>query len=108
MKPTLLLLFAFTVPALAQDAAHGKELFMKLGCWQCHGTVGQGGAYTGPRLAPNPPSLEYMKSYIRHPARDMTPFTEKVLSDAGIADIRAYLLTLPGPQNPKNLPGLTH
>ena len=109
MKLALLLaaaVVALGAPALAQDAAHGKDLYMKLGCYQCHGTLGQGGSYTGPRLAPDPPSLAYMKSYIRHPARDMPPYSEKVLSDAFLADIRAYLLTVPRPPAAKDLPGL--
>ena len=41
--------------ALAADAARGKILFTeKYGCYQCHGTEGQGSPITGPRLAPNP------------------------------------------------------
>ena len=31
-------------PAFSADAAKGKTAFMKHGCWQCHGEVGQGGA----------------------------------------------------------------
>ena len=36
--------------AFAADAAKGKQGFMKYGCWQCHGTVGQGSPITGPVL----------------------------------------------------------
>jgi hypothetical protein len=32
----------------ADDAANGKRLFVALGCFECHGHVGQGGAYTSP------------------------------------------------------------
>ena len=39
--------------ALAASAENGKQAFMRAGCWQCHGTMGQGGA-TGPKLAPDP------------------------------------------------------
>jgi mono/diheme cytochrome c family protein len=106
MKATLLFLAALAVPAFAaDDANHGKELFMKLGCWQCHGTQGQGGAYTGPRLTP-PPALAVMKAYVRHPSGDMPPYTEKVLDDNGLADIRAYLVSIPKPPDSKGLPGL--
>ncbi len=28
--------------AFAASAENGKRAFMKAGCWQCHGTVGQG------------------------------------------------------------------
>jgi len=38
--------------ALAADAARGKILFtQKYGCYECHGTEGQGSPATGPRLA---------------------------------------------------------
>ena len=38
------------------DAEKGKAAFMKYGCWQCHGTQGQGSAITsaGKVLAPDP------------------------------------------------------
>jgi hypothetical protein len=48
-KAMRLRLIAFTLiglvatPALAADAAKGKSAFMKNGCWQCHGEIGQGG-----------------------------------------------------------------
>ena len=39
------------------DAAEqGRADFVEVGCYQCHGYQGQGGA--GPRLAPDPISLE--------------------------------------------------
>ena len=43
--------------ALAASAEKGKSLFMSYGCFQCHGTLGQGGN-AGPRLAPNPMPYE--------------------------------------------------
>ncbi len=45
-------------PAPPGDAANGYKLFMADGCYQCHGTVGQGSRGTGPRLAPNPMPYE--------------------------------------------------
>ena len=41
--------------ALAASAQKGKTAYMKFGCWQCHGTVGQGSIATssGKALAPN-------------------------------------------------------
>jgi len=35
------------------SAANGHMLFVKVGCYQCHGYQGQGGA-AGPRIAPDP------------------------------------------------------
>ena len=49
---TLLALLLAVCAASAASPEHGKAVYMKMGCWQCHGTVGQGGA--GPRIAPDP------------------------------------------------------
>lgn len=90
-----------TGAALAQapagDAARGRELFMKDGCYQCHGTVGQGSRGAGPRLSPNTPPFEAFAQAVRKPANVMPVYTPLVLSDAGLADIHAYLRGLPGP-----------
>ena len=81
----------------AGNAARGKELFLKNGCYECHGTVGQGG--TGPRLAPRTASL----AYVRKPAGQMPPYTPKVMSDADLADVLAYLMTMPTPPPAKSI-----
>ena len=91
------------VPLLAQDAGNadnGKKLFFKNGCYECHGTMGQGG--TGPRLAPKPLAAAALTAYVRKPGAGMPPYSAKVMSDAEAADIRAYLATIPEP--PKNIP----
>jgi len=84
-------------PAPAGDAANGHTLFMADGCYQCHGTVGQGSRSTGPRLAPNPIPYEGFAQQLRKPANIMPPYTALVLSDAQLADIYAYVSSLPGP-----------
>jgi len=42
-------------PAQAQapvgDAVNGKHVYMAVGCYQCHGTVGQGSRPTGTSIA---------------------------------------------------------
>ena len=81
------------------DAAKGKTLFMKNGCYECHGTIGQGG--TGPHIAPRTASL----AYIRKPAGQMPPYTAKVMSDQDVADVLAYLMSIPGP--PKGIAALS-
>ena len=91
------------LPAGAQDggnADNGKKLFFKNGCYECHGTLGQGG--TGPRLAPKPLSATALAAYVRKPGGGMPPYSAKVMSDAEVADIRAYLATIPEP--PKDIP----
>jgi mono/diheme cytochrome c family protein len=84
-------------PAPQGDAANGYKLFMADGCYQCHGTVGQGSRGTGPRLAPNPLPYENFESQLRKPANVMPPYTALVVSEAQLADIYAYVSSLPGP-----------
>ena len=97
-------------PAPAGDAANGKQLFMADGCYQCHGTVGQGSRGTGPRLAPNPMPYENFAAQLRKPANTMPPYTPLVVSDAQLADIYAYVSSLPGPAKPEDVkdPALTN
>lgn len=75
----------------AGSAEKGKAAFMKYGCWQCHGTVGQGSPISGPKLAPAPMPLEAMASFIRNSRRAMPPYREEVLPNSDLADIHAYL-----------------
>jgi mono/diheme cytochrome c family protein len=84
-------------PVPAGDAANGQKLFMADGCYQCHGTVGQGSRGTGPRLAPNPMPYENFAAQLRKPANTMPPYTTLVVSEAQLADIYAYVSSLPGP-----------
>jgi mono/diheme cytochrome c family protein len=87
-----------------QDAAgNGRKLFTKYGCYECHGTEGQG-TTAGARLAPKPIALPALIAYVRHPAGQMPPYTGKVVSDAELADIRAYLASIPDPPPAKNIP----
>jgi len=88
-----------------QDAAKGKNLFAKYGCYQCHGTQGQG-TTAGARLAPKPIALAALVAYVRQPKGQMPPYTAKVVSDAELADIRAYLASIPEPPPAKNIPFL--
>lgn len=96
----ILILASLAFPA---DAAHGKTLFVKDGCYQCHGYQGQGGA-AGARLAPKPIVLIALTAYVRHPTGQMPPYTSKVLSDADLADIHAYLSSIPAPPPAKSIP----
>jgi mono/diheme cytochrome c family protein len=95
--------------ALAADAARGKILFtQKYGCYQCHGTEGQGSPVTGPRLAPNPLPFEALSAFVRTSSREMPPFRESVLPNEDLADIYAYLQSVkPGPDY-KSIPLLNN
>ena len=73
------------------DIEHGKELFMTIGCYACHGIEGQGG-FGGPKLGPDPMAFQAFVRYVRAPGGTMPPYTEKLLPDEqDLADIHAYL-----------------
>ena len=89
------------------NAQNGKKLFTSYGCYECHGREAQGGA-AGPRIGPNPPAFAAFQRYVRQPAGQMPPFTSKVVSDAELADIYAYLQSLPQPPPAKSIPLLNN
>jgi mono/diheme cytochrome c family protein len=99
---------ALALPAAAQDApkgdaANGKKIYLADGCFMCHGRVGQGGAYNGPApvLAKTEMPFEGFKGQLRQPVQDMPAYSEAVMSDQQIADIYAFLQSLPGRTDPK-------
>ena len=111
MKRTTFLLFAAVVMAGAQpngvapagDAAKGKILFTKIGCYQCHGYAGQGGR-AGARLAPTALRADDLIRYVRRPPGEMPAYTEASASDQQLRDIYAYLKSLPAPKTVKDIP----
>jgi ubiquinol-cytochrome c reductase cytochrome c subunit len=108
---TALLLGLLWVVALAGeqhgDPAEGKRLFLRDGCYQCHGTTGAGGGIAGPKLAPNPVPLEVIKAKLRTASGRMPVYTPAVLTDAEIAAIAAYLQSIPSGTPAQNIPLLT-
>jgi ubiquinol-cytochrome c reductase cytochrome c subunit len=90
-----------TVPA--GNAENGKRAYMNYYCYACHGTVGQGGR-DGARIAPSPPALATITRYVRKPSGQMPPYTSKVISDQELADIYAFLKTIPAPPPAKSIP----
>jgi mono/diheme cytochrome c family protein len=96
--------FALLLPlvALAQNVDNGKRLYTRDGCYECHGYAGQGGA--GARLAPKVLPTSALIAYVRHPSGAMPPYTNKVASDADLADIRAFLASLPAPPPLNSIP----
>ena len=92
--------------AAAASAEHGKTAFIQSGCWQCHGTMGQGSIMTsgGKRLAPDPLPWETFSAFVRSSNRAMPPFSEKILSDNDLADIYAYLQSSPKPPDTASIP----
>jgi ubiquinol-cytochrome c reductase cytochrome c subunit len=84
------------------NAENGKKIFSSYGCYQCHGFSAQGGA--GARLAPRPIAFAAFSRYVRRPTNQMPPYTAKVVSDQELADIYAFLLTVPQPPAANSIP----
>lgn len=98
------LLASIALPqAPAGNADNGKKLFEKDGCFQCHGTVGQG-TKDGARIGPPVLNVQGLIRYVRRPAGAMPAFTEKVVTDAELTDIYAYLKSIPAPRAVKDIP----
>jgi ubiquinol-cytochrome c reductase cytochrome c subunit len=82
------------------DAKAGLASFNKYGCYTCHGIVGQGTLRDGPRLNP-PMPLPAMVAQLRTPRYEMPAYTEIQMPEKDIADIYAYLVSLPKNPDPK-------
>jgi ubiquinol-cytochrome c reductase cytochrome c subunit len=87
----------------AGSAERGKAAYVKHGCWQCHGFMGQGGT-AGKKLAPNPLPPEALSAFVRNTAGAMPPYSKAILSDADLADIHAYLQSIPKAPDYKSIP----
>ena len=87
------------------DAANGKRLYLTDGCFTCHGRSGQGGAYNSPApiLAKTALPFDGFKGQIRNPVNDMPAFSDALLSDKDIADIFAFVQSLPGRGSAKDI-----
>jgi len=86
------------------NAENGKQLYTSSGCYECHGRQAQGSRYSGPRIGPSPLPFPMFKEYVRAPKGQMPPYTGKVLTDAELADIHAFLESLPVPPAAKTIP----
>jgi len=91
--------------ALGGNADNGNKLFVKVGCNECHGFQAHGGG-GGPRLGPSPIPFEVFAPFVRHPEEGagMPAYTSKVLSDQELADIYAYVKSVPHSPDAKNIP----
>jgi mono/diheme cytochrome c family protein len=83
------------------DTENGKRLYLNYKCYACHGYSGQNGP--GTRLVPSQMTLPAFTAYVRTP-RQMPPYTAKVVPDRDLADIWAYLQTLPRSPAAKDVP----
>ena len=89
--------------ALAASAEKGKAGYVKHGCWQCHGFAAQGGT-AGPKLAPDPKPVEVFSVFVRNTAGSMPPYPAAILSSEDLADIHAWLRTMPKAPDYRNIP----
>jgi len=87
------------------DASRGKQLYLADGCFTCHGRSGQGGAYNAPvpLLARTAMPFDGFKAELRNPTDNMPAYSDAVLSDKDIADIYAFVESLPGPRPAKDI-----
>ena len=87
------------------NAAHGRELYLATGCFECHGRNGQGGAFNGPApaLAHTEMGFEAFKEQLRQPANDMPAYATAVMTDQDVADVLAFVHALPGPRSPADI-----
>ncbi len=107
MRKLLFAALLLTTPDWAQDSAGnpeaGKRLYIKNGCYQCHGTVGQG-TIAGVRIGPPALSAQGLIRYVRRPTGQMPAFTEKVMSDKELTDVYAFLKTIAPSKPSKDIP----
>jgi acetolactate synthase-1/2/3 large subunit len=87
------------------DAVNGKRLYLADGCFTCHGRSGQGGAFNGPApsLAKTEMPFDGFKAQLRDPANDMPAYSTAVLSDQEIADMYAFVQSLPAARSAKDI-----
>ena len=104
MRLLILMGLAATAWGEAPDAENGRHLFARYGCYQCHQLEAQGASATGPRLGPRPIPFANFSKYVRRPTGQMPPYTAKVVKDSELADIYAFLESLPAPPPVKDIP----
>jgi mono/diheme cytochrome c family protein len=94
------------------DAARGKDLFgAKNMCYTCHGWDGHGGS--GAVLSGMKMNQTAFMAYVRSGGAGtagvggrMPSYSVKVIPDKDLADIYAYIKTLPGSPAAKDIPAL--
>ena len=92
---------------LTGDAERGKMIFERDACYQCHGHIGQG-TIAGARLMQTKLSQAGFIGFVRNPPPSSMPrFQAKILSDQELADIYAYIKSIPAPKAAKDIPLLS-
>jgi ubiquinol-cytochrome c reductase cytochrome c subunit len=94
-----------TTEPISDAAKRGREDFIKLGCYQCHGYQGQGGP--GGRIAPDPLPFEAFAEVVRRPPNVMPAYSPKVLSDEPLKRMHEYMESIPQPPDVSSIPALS-
>ena len=92
---------AQTQSASTGNVQAGKDLYLRYSCYACHGYDGHGGA--GARLVPMRMTGERFTAYVHNP-RQMPPYSTKLLTDAQLGDVWAYIKSLPVSPDAKDIP----
>jgi len=91
--------------AFAASAEKGKAAYIQYGCWQCHDFAGEGAVTSnGKVLARTPLPLDAFIAFVRTTNGQMPPYRPPVLSGEDIADMYAYLQSLPQPKSASDIP----
>ena len=89
------------------EVERGRALYMKNGCYSCHGTVGQGGERSGaPKLAPGTYPFEAFRVLVRTPREAMPRFDVQYVSDEQLQLIHRYLTAVPPSRRAAAIPEL--
>ena len=84
-------------PSTAQVNAgavpNGRDLLMKAGCEDCHGTEGRGTA-SAPSIAGSTLPLQRFVAYVRKPTGAMPAQSAQAVTDRNLADIYEFLHSL--------------
>jgi mono/diheme cytochrome c family protein len=92
---------------LAGDVDKGAAIFVKNGCYQCHGRIGQG-TIAGARLMQTKLTQAGFIGFVRNPPPSSMPqFRVKSMSDQELADVYAYIKSIPPPKAAKDIPLLS-
>jgi len=82
----------------------GYKLYVDNGCWQCHGYQGAGSGNM-PRVSPPLPIAAFTHQ-LRDPRRVMPIYTAKVMPEQDVADVYAYLKSVPKGKTAAEIPML--
>jgi ubiquinol-cytochrome c reductase cytochrome c subunit len=94
---------AQTQPTSSGNLQTGKDLYLRYSCYACHGYDGHGGA--GARLVPMRMTGERFTAYLRSPRTPQMPlYSTKLLTDAQLGDVWAYIKSLPPSPDAKDIP----